>query len=198
MVDIKSYQNWEALYRDVNVKELPWYYKQLDHDMKNAIKSLNIRSGNILDLGTGPGTQAIQLADLGLKVTATDISESAISKARKLSNKVKFLQDNILETELPANSFDYIFDRGCLHTMHPSSRQLYIKNINKILKKNGLLFLKTFSNLQPGNWGPYRFSQENIIELFSHDFKIINIKHTTYKGTLEEEPKSLFIIMRKQ
>jgi methylase of polypeptide subunit release factors len=37
-----------------------------------------ISKGKILDLGTGPTTQAIQLAKRGLQVTGSDVSEAAI------------------------------------------------------------------------------------------------------------------------
>ncbi|MBI1662851.1 MAG: class I SAM-dependent methyltransferase [Nitrosopumilus sp.] len=37
-----------------------------------------------MDLGTGPGTQALELSKIGFKVTGTDISQSAIEKAKKI------------------------------------------------------------------------------------------------------------------
>ena len=61
--------------------------KTLDHDLENELKSKNYGSGNFLDLGTGPGTQALQLSKFNFKVTGTDISQSAIEKAKKLSIK---------------------------------------------------------------------------------------------------------------
>ena len=69
---------------------MPWYEANLDHDVENEITSRSLNSGNFLDLGTGPGTQAIQLSKYGFQVTGTDISNSAIEKAKKLSDKVDF------------------------------------------------------------------------------------------------------------
>ena len=68
--------------------------------------------GNFLDLGTGPGTQAIQLSKYNFEVTGTDISQSAIEKAKKLSHEIYFLVDDILNSKLADKKFDSIFDRA--------------------------------------------------------------------------------------
>ena len=41
--------------------------KKLDHDVEDEINSRSLNSGTFLDLGTGPGTQAIQLSEYGFK-----------------------------------------------------------------------------------------------------------------------------------
>ena len=51
---------------------------ELDDELENALDELGLRGGNALDLSTGPGAQAIQLARRGFTVTATDISQAAI------------------------------------------------------------------------------------------------------------------------
>ena len=67
---------------------MPWYEKDLDQDLENELKSKNYTTGDFLDLGTGPGTQALQLIKYDFKVTGTDISQNAIEKAKKLSSKI--------------------------------------------------------------------------------------------------------------
>ena len=77
----KEFPDWDTYYRENNVKEMPWYESNLDPDLNNEIKSRNLSRGKFLDLGTGPGTQAIQLSNLGFDVTGSDLSETAITKA---------------------------------------------------------------------------------------------------------------------
>ncbi len=79
----EEFSDWETYYKNNEVTKMPWYDKNLDHDLENEIKTRNVSSGRFLDLGTGPGTQAIQLAKQGFDVTATDLSENAILKAKK-------------------------------------------------------------------------------------------------------------------
>jgi ubiquinone/menaquinone biosynthesis C-methylase UbiE len=100
----------------------------------------------ILDLGTGPATQAIQLAKRGLEVTGSDVSEAAIRRARELyvrNNKgieINFTVDNILNSKLKDKMFDYVFDRGCFHVLPIEKRPLYIKEIKRILDDDGTFF----------------------------------------------------------
>ena len=67
----------------------------------------------------------------------------------------------------------------------------------RILKDNGILFLKCFSDKEPMEEGPYKFSQDEIKDLFSESFKIDSIKETVYQGTLYPLPKAVFAVMIK-
>ena len=75
-----------------------------------------------LDIGTGPGTQALRLSELGFNVTGSDLSEYAIEKARKISNRVNFIVDDILNSKFKENEFEYVFDRGCFHVLSINDR----------------------------------------------------------------------------
>ena len=137
----KTFPNWNELYKQP-VESMPWYNKDLDADLKNALASAKITKGRFLDLGTGPGTQAIHLASRGFEVTGTDLSENAINKAHKLSYQVNFIVDDILNSKLGDKQFDYVFDRGCFHVLPVKERQKYVKEIKRILNDNGILLLK--------------------------------------------------------
>jgi len=191
------FPDWNDLYKN-DVKTMPWYNEDLDVDVKNEIKQRKITRGRFLDLGTGPGTQAIHLAKMGFNVTGTDLSENAIQKARKLDDKTNFMVDDILNSRLEKNSFDYILDRGCFHVLSGDKREKYCKTIHNILDENGLLFLKCFSIKEEKLvYGPYRFSDQDIRDIFGKDFVIESIIETVYHGTLDPFPKALFAVMRK-
>jgi len=196
----EKFSDWNTYYKDNEVEKMAWYEKNLDHDLENEIISGNLSEGRFLDLGTGPGTQAIQLAKRGFVVTATDLSENAIDKAKKLSSEVNFVTDDFLNSKLPDNEFDFIFDRGCFHVFDISQRQNYVNQIKRILDDNGILFLKCMSidekNL-PENEVPHKFSRQEIIDIFSNDFDIQSIKDSVFQGTLDHFPKALFIVMKK-
>jgi SAM-dependent methyltransferase len=194
---IKRFSDWNELYKN-EVEKLPWYYEALDNDLEEEISVLGVGAGRFLDLGTGPGTQALQLSKMGFSITGTDVSERAIKRARQLSNKINFLLDNILETKLNEESFDFIFDRGCFHVLAPEKRTDYVKKVHKILAKDGFLFLKCFSIAEPMTEGPFKFSADDISSLFTRYFIISKIKETVYQGTLETFPKALFVVMKKR
>jgi SAM-dependent methyltransferase len=202
----KDFPHWNNLYNTQNVETMPWYNENLDSDLDEELERRKISKGRILDLGTGPATQAIQLAKRGLKVTGSDISEAAIRRARRLyahdNNKYKikinFIVDDILNSKIKDKMFDYVFDRGCFHVLPIDKRLVYIKEIKRILDDRGILFLKCFSIKEPRQEGPYKFSEGGIRQLFGNEFVIISAKDTVYQGTLDPLPRALFVVMSKQ
>jgi SAM-dependent methyltransferase len=197
----KEIRDWDTYYKENNVEEMPWYESNLDPDLKNEIKSRNLSRGKFLDLGTGPGTQAIQLSNLGFDVTGSDLSENAIKKAKNLSTKVNFVTDDFLNSKLPENEFDFIFDRGCFHIFDIEQRANYVTQIKRILGNNGILFLKCMSIEEkelPEDEGPHKLSKSELKQVFSNDFEIKTIKDTVFQGTLNQFPKALFSVLEKK
>jgi len=197
----ETFPGWDDYYKETKVETMPWYEKNLDHDIENEIKSKNYDSGNFLDLGTGPGTQAVQLSKYNFEVTGTDISQSAIEKAKKLSNEINFLVDDVLNSKLPDKKFDFILDRGIFHIFDISQRSQYVNQIKRILNDDGILFLKCMSveekNL-PDNEMPHKLSKQEITDFFNADFHIEKIHDTIFSGNLEMNPKALFAVLKKK
>jgi SAM-dependent methyltransferase len=71
-----------------------------------------VTPGRALDLGCGEGADAIWLAQRGWTVTAIDISEVAICRAREASNpagaSVEWICGDALQTPFRAGSFDLV------------------------------------------------------------------------------------------
>ena len=190
-------KSWDDRYRETDVRQMPWFTDKLDADLVRELRKRRITSGTFLDLCTGPGTQAIALSKMGFTVTATDISKTAIEKAKKVASSVEFRRNDILNFTL-RRRFDYIFDRGCFHVFPPEQRPWYVHELKRILKESSILFLKCFSVRQKGNQGPYRFSKEEIHQIFAKYFIVESIRNTVFKGTLKPFPKALFAVLRKQ
>lgn len=195
-----QFSSWEELYQNWGDEMMPWYYADLDPDVEMALRTYKIQNGKLLDLGTGPGTQAIALAKQGFEVTATDISRQAIENARKKAEsenlEIEFRQDNILKTKLTME-FDVVLDRGCFHVFDKNERETFIEVIHKLVNIGGYLLLKCFSQKEPGEEGPHRFLPAQIDALFSSRFWIESIDETVYYGMRDPMPQALFCVMRK-
>ena len=193
-----EFPDWETLYKTQKVETMPWYNENLDSDLEEELYRWKITNGKFLDLGTGPATQTIWLAKYGFQVIGSDLSEAAIKRARNVyanEKNINFIVDDILNSKLKENEFDYIFDRGCFHVLLSADRQRHITKIKQILKYNGMLFLKCFGDKESRQEGPCKFSQQGIRGLFSKYFIINTIKETVYQGTLDPLPKALFVVM---
>jgi ubiquinone/menaquinone biosynthesis C-methylase UbiE len=189
---------WDGLYK--NIEEIPWVDKDLDFDLENELNIMQLNKGVFLDVGTGTGTQAIQLAQRGFNIIASDISEIIIKKNKiRYENKfpnLEFVVDNILESRFKDNYFDFIFDRGCFHIFTKEDRSKYYKEVKRILKEKGRLYLKCLSSEEPVINAGSKFSTVEIRNIFGNDFEIQKIKQTFYRGTFDPLPKALFVVMR--
>ena len=197
--DQQQFPDWDAMYQQQAIETMPWFYPELDDDLRQALDQRGLRHVSALDLGTGPGTQAMQLARRGFTVTATDISEAAIQLARAKAEAqgliITWQQDDILATRL-SGPFDLIFDRGCFHVLPPERRPDYASTIAGLLKPGGYFFLKCFSHLQPGTQGPHRLTPEQIRVLFSSQLQVRSAEETVYQGTLDPLPQALFCVLQ--
>ncbi len=196
----RGFPSWDELYKNDTIEKLPWYFGALDPDLLAALDACGVKPGaRVLDQGTGPGTQAIELAKRGYAVTASDLSPTAIDYVKRHMGdaKITLVVDDVLATKLEG-PFDAIFDRGCFHVLPPETRDVYAASMKTLLAPNGFLFLKTFSHLQPGEQGPHRFTREQIIQTFESRFEIVSIADAVYQGQLDPLPKALFSTLRKK
>jgi SAM-dependent methyltransferase len=201
LMTTRGFPIWDELYREQAGESLPWYYAQLDPDLERALSQLGIQSGRVLDLGSGSGSQAQALAALGFDVTGSDLSQAAVEQARARAGssrqQLQFVQDDILNTRLPAG-FDWVFDRGCFHVFAPEMRGRYVATLAALIPPPGLLFLKCFSDEQPGEVGPYKFSPDQIQSIFDGSFDVLSIERSVYQGNFVPAPRALFCALRRK
>lgn len=80
-----------------------------------------IKPYRVLDLGCGEGKDAVFLAKCGYAVTASDLSEQGIEKAKKLAEhnkvEVRLFKADIFDYH-PDAEYDIIFSSGGITHMH--------------------------------------------------------------------------------
>ena len=193
-------QDWDNYYKETKIEELPWFTKKIDSDLEDEIKSRNLRKGRFLDLGTGDGTQARELDGLGFVVTGTDISQTAINNAKKITPEITFLVDDIMDTKLSPGSFDYIFDRGVFHLFDEPFRKQFAGQIKQILDDDGVYFLKCMSIEQEEftDGGPNRLSKQEVLDAFNDDFDFEKIKPSGFESlNFDSDLKAWFAVLKK-
>jgi len=194
---------WEARYQETPVQQLPWFYRDLDADFAQALKQFDMTAGDVLDIGCGPGTQAVALAKLGFSVTASDVSQTAVTSARQLAGtesvSIKFHVDDVLDSKL-AGPFDLILDRGVFHCFTESAdQQAYLDTVRSLLKPQGLLLLKCFHQDETREQGPPgRYGEEDIRHFFADGFELIEARSTLFASSVQNDPpKALFCVLGK-
>lgn len=195
----RQFPDWDDFYKTRAVESMPWFYPGLDPDQARSIDH-HALTGRALDLGAGPGRQALALAERGFDVTATDVSAAAVSAARERARaaglRVSFLVDDITSSAL-TGTFQLVLDRGCFHVLAPEARQAYASTLARLVEPRGYFLLKCFSEEQPGEVGPYKFAPSDIEALFQPAFQVLAIERTVYQGTFEPQPRALFCTLRR-
>lgn len=114
---------------------------------KEEAELLKNLKGSILDIGCASGRVPFMLAQRGLKITAIDISQNMIQKAKsvqkrlKLSN-IKFIKADVQEFNT-ANKFDNVLCIFNVFSYFTSDhdRVKVLKKMRSFLKPNGKLFI---------------------------------------------------------
>lgn len=95
----------------------------------------------ILDIGCGEGKDAVFFARNGYDVTAFDIADAGIEKAKRLSEKVgikvNLFKADILDYRLDSH-FDIIYSSGVLNYIKPEYRVELFQNYKQFTNSNGL------------------------------------------------------------
>ena len=106
-----------------------------------------VKPYRVLDIGCGEGKDAVFLAKNGYMVSAFDIAETGLEKARKLAEdsgvQVDFFKADILEYE-PSTTFDIIYSSGTLHYLPQSRRAEFILKLKEHTSEKGIHAVNVF------------------------------------------------------
>ena len=105
------------------------------------------KSYKVLDIGCGEGKDAVFLARNGYSVTAFDISEHGISKARALADhcdvKIDFFKADVRDFRIETD-YDIIFSSGVFHYIPNELRSSIVDNLKTHTAKNGINAINVF------------------------------------------------------
>ena len=111
--------------------------------------ALPVPHGNALDMGIGGGRDALYLASIGYSVTAYDITHQFAEKcnliARENNLDVTSHAIDLLEIDIPKESFDLITSSWILHSLKKSDSEVLVEKIVNGLKPGGMVILSLFS-----------------------------------------------------
>ena len=112
---------------------------------KKAAQFLSLNSpAKIIDVATGTGAQAYELAKLGFDVTGIDLSPEMLEQAKKKldkSLKLRFLHSDATELPFKDNEFDGASISLGLHDMPYEIGLAVLSEIKRVVKKNGSILI---------------------------------------------------------
>ena len=179
------------------------FLKFLKKDQKYKVEDKTI-----LDLGCGTGRNSNYLAEKGNNVIGIEISKTAIEIARQrmkeMGVNVDYRIDDIgVPYNIEDSSIDIILDVTSSNSLNEFGRNIYLNEVNRVLKNNGYFFVralakdgnKNVKNLLKTNHGleydtyivkeiglvERVFSKDDFVAMYGKFFKILNLeKKTSY------------------
>jgi len=136
----------------------------------------------LIDVATGSGYVAVEMAKLGSNVIATDLTPEAIENLKKYKKKLslsnlKLIKCYAEKIPLPDNSVDYVIANAILEHI-PDEKQA-IEEWKRILKSGGKMFITVplkYRYIWPFLWLPNYVHDKRIGHLRRYDLKTLKYR----------------------
>ena len=128
-------------------------YKDIGHDRKEAVSfivdSVELSGKNILDIGTGQGFAAVEIARRGIPVVTVDISEENLHEAylnaiaESVEELIEFHLLDAGKLSFEDESFDLVVMVNALH--HIEDFEKIASEISRVLRVGGIFVTADFT-----------------------------------------------------
>jgi SAM-dependent methyltransferase len=186
-------QFWDEFYSN-REKDIPFFVSSPDENLVGYFENHLLEPGKVLELGCGPGRNAIYFAEKGCSVHAVDLSQETLKwaseRAMERNVRVNFIEANIFNIDIEEGAYDIVYDSGCFHHIAPHRRMSYINLVKRALKPHGFFAITCFvpggelGGAEISDWEVYKllslqgglgYSEEKLCSVFK-DFKVIEIR----------------------
>lgn len=148
-------------------------------------------TGRVLDVGCGTAELALLAGSRGFGATGVDSSPRAIAIARQRAadrslGQVRLEVGDALDLSFLGGGFDTVLDSGVFHVFSDSDRARYVQSIWQAMASGGRYHLLSFSDAQPGDWGPRRVRREEFDAAFAHGWTLASVEPATFELSVTE------------
>jgi cyclopropane fatty-acyl-phospholipid synthase-like methyltransferase len=149
---INNYLQKTKNYHDKKYKELGVYFqrKHANEDVIRFFYKHKLKGKKILDIGCGSGRNSIFLLNENCSVVALDFSTEGINIFKKKirynkTKKLKLIVDTMPYLKKVKGRFDSVIDCFSSYCLIKTDFKIYLGNIRKRLKENGIYHLQILS-----------------------------------------------------
>ena len=137
---------WDRFYADRS-RQIPFFKNAPDENLVEYFERGLLNPGRVLELGCGPGRNAVYFERQGCHGDAVDISEAAIKWAgERLGDQSRIHLHHVSMFDLASGQepYDIIYDAGCFHHLFPHRRMDYVSVVKDALKPDGRFAMVCF------------------------------------------------------
>lgn len=194
---MQSKDHWEKVYATKTTDAVSWFQPHADLSI-NLIKATGAGcDAGIIDVGGGASTLVDDLIAEGYTdLSVLDLSAAALNTARKRlgaqESKVRWIEADITQADLPARRYDIWHDRAVFHFLtDPADRAAYVRTVLHSVKPGGHVIIASFAEdgpLQCSGLPVMRYQPGELHEQFGDAFKLLSHcteEHHTPSGAVQ-------------
>ncbi len=165
------------------------------------------KGSKVLDMGCAFGRDCKTFVEKGFDTYGIDLSKKMIDKAKMFEKKAKFKVMDILKMKFPEEYFDGVWASAILLHLSKDDVKIALKEIWKVLKKGGIVFIGVKEGSGQGLFGDKRYdnsrkfysyySEKEIRDLLNIcGFSILELKLIKKDNNYDDAPV-IHLIARK-
>ncbi len=162
--------------------DLPPWQKTYIERIKFSLLDKNFKGSKLIDIASGSGYVAIEMAKMGIEVIASDITEESLKFIEKCKEKFSLKNLDLIicsadKIPIRSNSVDYAVANAILE--HLVNERKAIKEWKRIVKPQGKIFLTVpikYKYIWPFFWPIHFVYDKKIGHLRRYDLKTIKEK----------------------
>ncbi len=195
---MQSKQHWEKVYTSKSADTVSWFQPHAESSL-DFIHATGVgKDAAIIDVGGGASTLVDDLVSEGYAdLTVLDLSAAALDAARKRlggqESKVRWIEADIVEADLPASRYDVWHDRAVFHFLtSPEQREAYVQKVFQSVKPGGHVIVATFAEDGPEKCSGLpvmRYSPDGLHDEFGEAFTLLQHRkeaHQTPAGAVQQ------------
>jgi len=203
---MQSKQHWENVYTTKSAKKVSWFQEHANLSLK-LIQNAGISStASIIDVGGGASILVDDLLAHNYEnITVLDLSGSALKAAKERlgirASMVKWIEGDVLETDLQKNGYDVWHDRAVFHFLvSEEERHAYVRKVLNAVKPGGLVIVATFAEDGPTKCSGLpvmRYSANQLHSEFGEPFQLLGHERELHQTPDGNEQKFVYCFCKK-
>lgn len=201
MVGLPAAEYKQAITQRYADGETPWDTGTPNPELIRVVEAGRFPGKSVLELGCGTGTNAIELARRGFTVTATDLVDLAIQRAREKAAKagvsVDFRCGDLTQMDL-GGPYDGLFDSGLYHGIRHRNLAGLLRVLRTVTRP-GTRWLSLAGNArEPCGEGPPVVSESEIRRELEPLFRIVELKEFRWNLRPDLQPLAWAILLERR
>lgn len=182
--------------------DTPWDSGVPSAELVRVLEAGSLPGKTVLEIGCGTGTNAIEFARRGYRVTAVDLVDAAVKRAREKARRgrvaVDFRVGDATKMEL-SGPYDVVFDRGAYHGIRTRDLAGFRKMLERVTRPGTRWLCLAGNAKEPMENGPPVVHEREFRAELEPLFKILDVRE--FRFTLDKEdfrPLAWSILMERR